>query len=110
MDWKFVLALIFAVIVAVFAIQNAEAVDINFLFKDLTMSQALVILISAMLGALTVAMLSIIRWIRLASKIKSLSKVVAAVEEENKKLKLKIEELAPKEEIVINTNEPNIGF
>lgn len=96
MDWKFVLALVFAVIIALFAIQNAEAVDINFLLMDLSMSQALVILISAMFGALIVAMLGIIRWVRLASKIKDSSKSIVTLEEENKKLLLRIEEQASK--------------
>lgn len=106
MDWKFVLALIFAVIIAVFAIQNAEAVDINFLLMDGTMSQALVILISAMLGAIIVAMLGLIRWVRLASKIKGSSKSIAALEDENNKLTSKNEELASKlEELTLKFEE-----
>ncbi len=61
MDWKFVLALLFALIVAVFALQNAGAVDISFLNQDISISQALVILFSAVFGALVVLMLSLIR-------------------------------------------------
>lgn len=91
MDWKFVLVLIFAVIVAVFAIQNAEVVDIQFLNMEWPVSQALVILFSAMLGALIVLMLSIIRWVKYSSKVKSSTKTIAALEDENKKLKLVIE-------------------
>lgn len=98
MDWKFVLALIFALLVAVFALQNAAAVDINFLTMELSISQALIILISAAFGALTVLMLSLVRWIRCQTKIKSSSKTINALEQENKQLKLKLEEYAPNKE------------
>ena len=92
MDWKFVLALIFALIVAVFALQNAGAVDISFLTLELTISQALVILISAVFGALVVLLLSLVRWIKNQGKLKNLLKSVASLEQENKQLKLKLEE------------------
>lgn len=95
MDWRFILSLIFALIVAIFALQNAETVNINFLLMDLSMSQALVIFISAIFGAATVMMLSVIRWIKLKSKIKSSLRTITLLEEENKKLKLKLEETMP---------------
>ena len=38
MDWKFVLALVFALIVGVFAVQNAGAVDVSFLTMELSIS------------------------------------------------------------------------
>lgn len=98
MDWKFVLALVFALIVAVFALQNAGAVDISFLTMELSISQALVILISAAFGALAVLLLSLVRWIKCQSKIKSQSKTLSALEQENRQLKMKLEEYsAPKE-------------
>ncbi|WP_097028476.1 LapA family protein [Clostridium peptidivorans] len=95
MDWRFILSLIFALVVAIFALQNAETVNISFLLMDLSISQALVIFISAIFGAATVMMLSIIRWIKLKSKIKSSLKTITLLEEENKKLKLKLEETMP---------------
>jgi uncharacterized integral membrane protein len=98
MDWKFVLALVFALIVAIFALQNAGAVDISFLTMELSMSQALVILISAAFGALAVLLLSLVRWIKCQSRIKSQSKTISALEQENRQLKMKLEEYtAPKE-------------
>ncbi|WP_419822385.1 LapA family protein [Anoxybacterium hadale] len=93
MDWKFVLALIFALIVAVFALQNAGAVDISFLTFELTISQALVILISAVFGALVVLLLSLVRWIKGQAKLKNLSKTVTGLEQENKQLRMKLEHL-----------------
>ena len=98
MDWKFVLALVFALIVAIFALQNAGAVDISFLTMELSMSQALVILISAAFGALAVLLLSLVRWIKCQSKIKNQSKAISALEQENRQLKMRLEEYAaPKE-------------
>lgn len=98
MDWKFVLALIFALLVAVFALQNAGAVEISFLTMDFSVSQALVILISAVFGALVAALLSLVRWIKSQTKIMSLSKTVSTLEQENKQLKAKVEGNAVKKE------------
>lgn len=100
MDWKFVLALVFALIVAVFALQNAGAVDISFLTMELSISQALVILISAAFGALVVLLLSLVRWIKCQSKIKSQTKTISSLEQENKVLKLKLEELPVDKKII----------
>lgn len=98
MDWKFVLALVFALIVAVFALQNAGDVDISFLTMELSISQALVILISAVFGALVVLLLSLVRWIKCQSKIKSQTKTINSLEQENKQLKLKLEDYTAKKE------------
>lgn len=98
MDWKFVLALFFALLVAVFAIQNAEAVDISFLTMELSVSQALVILISAAFGALVVFLLSLVRWIICQSKIKNGTKTINALEQENKQLKMKLEMMTANQE------------
>lgn len=104
MDWKFVIALIFALIVAIFAIQNAEAVEVSFLTFDLFISQALVILISAVFGALVALMLSLIRWFRTKSKAKNTSKIINQLEEENNQLKIKLEEYAAKMENATEAN------
>ena len=105
MDWKFVLALVFALIVAIFALQNAGAVDISFLNLELSVSQALVILISAVFGALVVMLLSLIRWIKCQSKIKSSAKTINTLEMENKQLKMKLEEYTAKKEALPVTEE-----
>lgn len=105
MDWKFVLALIFSLIVAIFALQNADAVDISFLTLELSISQALVILISAAFGALAVLLLSLIRWIKYQSKLKSASKAISALEQENGLLKIRLEEYTAKKEQSAETEE-----
>jgi len=92
MDWRFILSLVFSVIVAIFAIQNAGAIDVKFLFWELSVSQALVILLSAVFGAIAVMLLSLIRWVRLRTKIKSSAKTVATLEEENQVLRQRLEQ------------------
>lgn len=94
MSWKFVLSLILALIVAVFAIQNAEPVAVNLLFKKAFVSQALIILISAIFGALAVAFLGLAKQMKLRSTIKSNSKVIQTLEEEKKHLEAEIESLS----------------
>ena len=91
MDWKFVLALVFALIVAVFALQNAAPVEISFLTMELSISQALIILVSAAFGALAVLLLSLVRWIKCKTKIISQTKTIGALEQEIKQLKLQAE-------------------
>ncbi len=98
MDWKFAVALIFAIIVAIFAIQNAGVVEVSFLAFELSISQALVILISAVFGALVALMLSLVRRFRAKTREKNASKTINKLEQENKQLKAKLDELAAKVE------------
>jgi len=84
---RFVLSLVFALIVAIFALQNANTVDINFLYMHIAISQALIILISAIIGAITVLFPSVIRSFKLKKKIKEAGKAIAALKEENEQLK-----------------------
>lgn len=70
MDWKFSLSLLFAVLVALFAIQNSGSVEISFLFINLVASQALIILISAAFGAIIALLLSLMKQYKQNKKIK----------------------------------------
>lgn len=90
---RFIISLFFAILVALFAIQNASAVEINIFFATYTVSQALVILISAILGGIIVLLLGLVKQIKLNLKVKSTSKAIAKLEEENKGLKEQIEAL-----------------
>ena len=90
MDWRFVLSLLFAVIVAIFAIQNADAVEVEFFTINITISQALIILISAVFGAITVMLFGLVRWVKLRSKVKSLTKTITILEEENRVLEQRL--------------------
>ncbi|MDD4565168.1 MAG: LapA family protein [Eubacteriales bacterium] len=91
--------------IAIFAVQNAGAVEVRFLTFELSVSQALVILISAVFGALVALMLSLIRWLRAKSKAKNASKTINKLEQENKQLKTKLEEYAAKIEKAAEAND-----
>ncbi|ACA59102.1 LapA family protein [Candidatus Desulforudis audaxviator] len=73
--------LLFAFLVAVFAVQNADPVDIEFLFwwvKDVSLS--LVVLGSVFAGALIALVLGFARQFRMARRIKELTAKLAGYE------------------------------
>jgi uncharacterized integral membrane protein len=107
MEARFVISLVFAILVAIFAIQNSSIIVINFLFTQFSISQALVILISAVIGAIIVMILAAITRIKLSMKLNLSIKAITKLEEENKLLAERIEKFsaisdAPKE------NEPKV--
>jgi uncharacterized integral membrane protein len=73
MQMTIVISLIFAVFIAFFAVQNAGVVVINFLWYKLSMSQAVVILCSALIGVLIMLPFDAVRTIRHKLKLKELS-------------------------------------
>ncbi len=91
MGWKFVLALIFALIVAVFAIQNAAPVDVNFLAWKVSISQALIVLIAAIFGALAVLLLSLVKQVKLKANIRSDKKTITTLQTEIQTMKGKLD-------------------
>lgn len=90
MSWKFILSLIFALIVALFAIQNAASVDVDFLFWHISVSQALVILLSAFFGAIITKLLSLLKHIESKNILKNEKIKITALEQENEMLKNKL--------------------
>lgn len=80
MQLTIVISLIFAVFIALFAVQNAGVVVINFLWYKVSMSQAVVILCSALVGVLIMLPFDAIRTIKYKMKMKELTG-------ENKRLK-----------------------
>lgn len=92
MDWKFVLVLIFSLFVAIFTMQNSEAVNIQFLgFEFNQISQALIILISAVSGAVIVLLFGAIRWVKDKSIIMGSKKSIAGLETQVKQLKIMLD-------------------
>lgn len=86
MEKGFILSLIFAAIVAIFALNNSYSVSINLLFTKVEISQALVILISALLGAIVAAMFSGVRSLKSNRKIKNLNQEIEDLDVKNKEL------------------------
>ncbi|MCK9443025.1 MAG: LapA family protein [Tissierellaceae bacterium] len=93
LEFKFIISLIFAIVVAIFAIQNAGSVEINFLFAKFTISQAVVILGSAVVGALISILLSVIKQIKQNTTIRQLTRERDNLKEENIDLRTKLDEL-----------------
>lgn len=79
-QWLILLALIFAVIIAAFAVVNVDAVPVNYIFGEAQFPLILVILASALLGFLLSGVVAIARTYSLQRKVKSLQKEVAVKE------------------------------
>nr|WP_070120849.1 lipopolysaccharide assembly protein LapA domain-containing protein [Bacillus marinisedimentorum] len=82
-QWALIMSLVFALIVALFAVINVEPVTVDYLFGTADWPLILVILGSALLGGLAVGSIGIVRVYRLQRKAKS-------YESENNRLKEKI--------------------
>ena len=89
----FIISLIIAVIVALFGIQNAAVISVNFFYTKIDISLALIIFVSAIIGAIIVALLGLQKEFRLRLNNKQLAKKVNNFQTENEILKNKIEAL-----------------
>ncbi|RCW66439.1 LapA family protein [Saliterribacillus persicus] len=88
-----ILAVVFAVIVAIFAVINVDAVEVNYLFGTGEAPLILVILISVLMGALITAAVGVVRVIRL--------------QKENRQLKHEINGLKASDNTIIDDNSTN---
>jgi lipopolysaccharide assembly protein A len=100
-QWTLILALIFALIVAVFAVINVDPVEVNYLFGTANWPLILIILSSVLMGGIIVASVGIFRMFVLQRKIKQLEK-------ENKSLNEKIAETQPLTNIEENNQFPDV--
>lgn len=82
MQTNIVLILIFAIIVTLFAIFNASVVSVSLFFVNIEVSLALVIIFSALLGAIVVILFGSIKKIKSAMQIKELQKKVTDLEKQ----------------------------
>lgn len=76
MQIRFIIALVFSILVTVFALLNAQPIEVNFIFSSVRLSLALVILGSAAVGALIAALLSAFKQITAMLKIRELEKQI----------------------------------
>ncbi len=79
-QWLILLGLIFAVIIAIFAVVNVDSVPVNYVFGEAQWPLILVILVSALLGVLLSSTVAIIRTFTLKRKVNSLQKEIAVKE------------------------------
>ena len=73
-QWSLLFALIFAIIVAVFAVVNVDSVPVNYVFGTASIPLILVILGSALLGAIVSGSVAIFRSFVLQRRVKHLEK------------------------------------
>ncbi|MBB5324385.1 putative integral membrane protein [Anoxybacillus tepidamans] len=90
MQWNLILAMLFALIIAVFAVVNVNAVSVNYLFGKTEWPLILIILGSTAMGGIIVASFGWFRMFKLQRQIKILSK-------EKEELKKKISALEENE-------------
>lgn len=74
LQWSLLLGLLFAIIIAIFAVYNVEAVPVDYVFGTAEWPLILVILGSALLGSLISGMIAMYRSFVLARKVKQLEK------------------------------------
>ncbi|NMA86142.1 MAG: DUF1049 domain-containing protein [Tissierellia bacterium] len=92
MEKSFIFSLIFAALVAIFALANADKVAINLLFTDVFISQAMVIFVSTILGAVIMALLGMFKSFKLKKEIKDLKKQIEPLEIEKDNLTALVDE------------------
>jgi len=73
-QWTLILGLLFALIIAIFAVINVEAVEVNYLVGSTSTPLILVIMISTLFGGLAVGLLGMFRVFVLQRKVKQLEK------------------------------------
>ncbi len=77
-----IIALIFSLIVAIFALLNNQPVSINYFFGKVEVSSVIIILGSAFSGALIVFLLGIYRQIKLTVKVRGLNADIRELEKD----------------------------
>ena len=92
MQVTFILSMVFAIVIAVFALANSGTVTISFIFKSFEMSQAVVILVSSVIGAVVVFMLNLVSKAKSAVKTKGLNKQIKELESQLKNCQLNLEQ------------------
>ena len=73
-QWTLILAFIFALIIAVFAVINVEPVEVDYLFGTSMWPLILIILGSVLMGGFIVASVGLLRMLALQRKVKQLEK------------------------------------
>ncbi len=102
MQLTYILALLFALIVAIFAIQNAQPVTVDFMFNQFQISLALVVLVSAFAGAIILGFLGIFRQVKAGFKIREMNSKTKKLEEQLKDTEGKLTEAKEKLEQLTN--------
>ncbi|QPC47016.1 LapA family protein [Mangrovibacillus cuniculi] len=81
-QWTLIISLALALIVAIFAVVNVDAVSVNYLFGEAEIPLILVILGSVLVGGVIVAGVSVFRFFSLNRQVKLLNNELQAVRKE----------------------------
>lgn len=79
-QWAIILSIIFAILIAVFAVLNVEAVKVNYLFGTSQLPLILIILFTALLGAAISGFMAMIKTVKMNRSISDLQKENTAKE------------------------------
>ncbi|WP_203246817.1 LapA family protein [Sporosarcina beigongshangi] len=80
-QWNLLLGLLFAIIIALFAIFNIDAVQVNYIFGATELPLVLVILFSALLGAAVSGFVAMFRTVQSNHRVKELQKEITLKEQ-----------------------------
>jgi len=100
-------ALIFALLIAIFASQNAELVEIEFIFWQKETPLVVVVLIAAILGALIIGLPGWIKQFRQSYVVRSLRQKINRLEKEKEELSFLIDHSRPANRV--SEKEPEEG-
>ncbi|SHF66158.1 LapA family protein [Ornithinibacillus halophilus] len=87
-----ILALIFTIIVAIFAVTNVAPVEVNYFFWKMESPLILVILFSVLMGGIITAAVGMIRMFKLKREIKVLKSQLNSIEAQQESIETEIEE------------------
>lgn len=104
-QWSLILAFLFAILVALFAVINVEPVEVDYLFGTANWPLILLILGSVLMGGLIVASAGIFRLFVLQRRVKGLEKENATLRSENDNLNEKLKETIPTEALEENSEQ-----
>ncbi|MDW0112352.1 MULTISPECIES: LapA family protein [Sporosarcina] len=79
-QWAIILSILFAILIAFFAVLNVEPVRVNYLFGTAQLPLILIILFTALLGAAISGFMAMIKTIRMNRQINELKKEMTAKE------------------------------
>jgi putative membrane protein len=105
MQFILVLSLLFALVVALFAMQNSSTIQVSFLTWEITTSVALVTLGAAALGALVVGLLGSVKQFGQGLKIRNLQGRIKRMQEEINSLQMVQREDGVMEEEGVKTDD-----
>lgn len=117
MQGTIIFGLIFAIIIAIFAIQNASIVALNILMWEFEISLAVVVLGSIIFGALVIGIFSYFKQFQLKRKnrnlkleIQSLKEELEDVNEKNRKLEAGIDNYVSEDDYNKEDKKAKSGF